>query len=275
MHDVTTLNNFFQERFSELVKEREFSQKEVAEGVGITRQAVSLYTTGQRTPDINSLYKICNFFNISADYLLGLSEVKSFDFENKAINKKLGLSEESIDIIEGLSYRYDFVCMGKEPNDSEYMAIDIFNKMLVTYDCGNSFEALIHNIWLYALQEESIKALKRWSLDRFCEKNHIEYDKENYTFKKDGKKLDVKQVESDHNSYSHWIICKIYKEELDSEYKLYKLAEDFKKICKDISFRLREKIFESDVFKDYYIYYEDAYCEYEETGNKKEYLPPK
>lgn len=99
MDNSTTVDSVFQERFSNLMKERGITQAEASDGIGVTRQAISLYATGKRTPDINSLYKIADFFKVSTDYLLGLSDVQSLDLDVKAISEKTGLSEKSVNAI--------------------------------------------------------------------------------------------------------------------------------------------------------------------------------
>ena len=49
------------------------SQQDLAEQLGIKRQTVSLYQTGQSVPDALQIRKIAQFFNVSADWLLGLT----------------------------------------------------------------------------------------------------------------------------------------------------------------------------------------------------------
>jgi transcriptional regulator with XRE-family HTH domain len=48
-------------------------QSELAKKIGIVPSAVSMYETGVRIPDINMLIKISKYFNVSTDYLLGLT----------------------------------------------------------------------------------------------------------------------------------------------------------------------------------------------------------
>lgn len=48
------------------------SQKEVADAIGVTRSAYSNYEQGLREPDLETLKKICIFFDVSADYLIGI-----------------------------------------------------------------------------------------------------------------------------------------------------------------------------------------------------------
>lgn len=49
-------------------------QEEVAERLGIMRQAYQPYETGKVTPSVGMIKKIATAFNVSADYLLGLSD---------------------------------------------------------------------------------------------------------------------------------------------------------------------------------------------------------
>lgn len=107
MDNPTTVDSVFQERFSNLMKERGITQAEASDGIGVTRQAISLYATGKRTPDINSFYRIADFFEVSADYLLGLSDVQSLDLDVKAISEKTGLSDYSIDILESYNEKFN------------------------------------------------------------------------------------------------------------------------------------------------------------------------
>lgn len=90
----------FQERLNELIQESGKSQKDLADYVGITRQSISLYAAGKRTPDIDVLKEICDYFNVSADYLLGIIDLKSSNIDNKEINKRLGLSDTTIELLE-------------------------------------------------------------------------------------------------------------------------------------------------------------------------------
>lgn len=58
-----------QERIS-----RGFTQKRLAEAIGVTYNAISQYESGAREPSIALLIKICDFLEITADYLIGRSD---------------------------------------------------------------------------------------------------------------------------------------------------------------------------------------------------------
>lgn len=87
----------FQERLREL--QGEMSNTEFADFLGITRQTIGFYLNGHRIPDILCLAQISRRCNVSADWLIGTSDVKSTNADTKATSKYIGLSEESISFL--------------------------------------------------------------------------------------------------------------------------------------------------------------------------------
>ena len=49
------------------------SQKEIAEVLGISQQQYSLIKTGKRELHIDQLKRLCEYYKVSADYILGIS----------------------------------------------------------------------------------------------------------------------------------------------------------------------------------------------------------
>jgi len=92
-----TENKPFPKVLRELMNETNTTQPMLADFIGVTRQTISLYCTGQSTPDIDILVKIADYFNVSFDYLLGKSEAKKR--ENINISDKTGLSEIAIETL--------------------------------------------------------------------------------------------------------------------------------------------------------------------------------
>lgn len=65
------------ERWTRLIslrEERNLSQVEVARALGITRSAFSMYELRQREPDMETVRKLANYFNVTTDYLLGRTD---------------------------------------------------------------------------------------------------------------------------------------------------------------------------------------------------------
>jgi len=69
----------FGKRLKQLREERnpKIYQKELADAIGVSRQAITMWETGQRIPESETLQKLADFFNCSVDYLLGRTNVRS------------------------------------------------------------------------------------------------------------------------------------------------------------------------------------------------------
>lgn len=56
----------------DLREDKDETQKDIAELLNITRQQYSLYEKGYRSLPIDYLKPLCEHFNVSADYVLGI-----------------------------------------------------------------------------------------------------------------------------------------------------------------------------------------------------------
>lgn len=88
-------NSVFANRLRDLMEKNKTTQPQLAEAVGVSRQAVGQWQNGNTVPDILDFQKICNFFNVSADYLLGRSESPSNDKDLKDVADYLGVSDSA------------------------------------------------------------------------------------------------------------------------------------------------------------------------------------
>lgn len=62
----------FYERFTECLKYSNVKQLTLAKAANVSKQCISDYKAGKSVPSIDTLYLICKFLDVSADYLLGL-----------------------------------------------------------------------------------------------------------------------------------------------------------------------------------------------------------
>ncbi|MDE7095570.1 MAG: helix-turn-helix transcriptional regulator, partial [Anaeroplasmataceae bacterium] len=86
--DRMKMGNFL----TELRKEKELSQTDLAEIIGVTFQAVSKWERGEAIPDISILEKLAGFYSVSIDEIIkGEASVK----EEKGIYKSNTLVEEN------------------------------------------------------------------------------------------------------------------------------------------------------------------------------------
>jgi transcriptional regulator with XRE-family HTH domain len=72
-------------KIKELRESRGILQTELASYLGIARNTLSQYETGKRSPDLDTLQKIADFFDVSIDFILGRSE--KIDLEVVAFHK--------------------------------------------------------------------------------------------------------------------------------------------------------------------------------------------
>lgn len=61
----------FSENLMRLRKEKGLSQEALGEKIGVTRQTVSKWETGETTPEMNKLIELAQFFAVSLDELVG------------------------------------------------------------------------------------------------------------------------------------------------------------------------------------------------------------
>ena len=58
-------------------KKKKLSQLKVAMDLSISREVISYYENGKRSPDVNMLVTLSKYFNVSIDYLINGEEFKS------------------------------------------------------------------------------------------------------------------------------------------------------------------------------------------------------
>lgn len=92
-------NKVFPTRLRDLLKNTKTTQAALAEHLGIARQSVAAYCSGESTPSWEGIAKIARFFSCSSDYLLGLSEYSNYSLEQITL-AELGLNETTIENLE-------------------------------------------------------------------------------------------------------------------------------------------------------------------------------
>ena len=64
----------FNENLKTAREKKNMTQKEVADSIGVAKSTYSLYESGNREPNVQTIKKIADTLNVSADDLLGLNE---------------------------------------------------------------------------------------------------------------------------------------------------------------------------------------------------------
>lgn len=111
--------------------------KEILEktGISLTAQTLGRYEKGdyKHKPDIEILAALAEYYNVSADYLLGRTDVITTDTDINAVCKYTGLSEYAIHYL---------INVYSEEQRSGHTLIEYIDNMLV----NDSFRNVIYNI---------------------------------------------------------------------------------------------------------------------------------
>lgn len=82
------------EKLRSLRIEKNLTQKQVADRIGLAISAVSFYESGSRYPTYDTLIKLARMFHVSTDYLLGIADKRNIDVT--------GLDDEDVGLISQL-----------------------------------------------------------------------------------------------------------------------------------------------------------------------------
>ncbi len=66
-----------QHRLYELRKAKDVTQQRMAIDLGVDQTSISSYECGKYLPTVEVLIKLAEYFGVSTDYLLGLSDIKT------------------------------------------------------------------------------------------------------------------------------------------------------------------------------------------------------
>lgn len=93
------------ERLRKLIDEKAnmgIPREKIAEEFGCDTSTITKHYNDNSPVDVEFLYKYAKYFNVSADYLLGFSDVKSADPDDRAICEKIGCSEDTYIALKNL-----------------------------------------------------------------------------------------------------------------------------------------------------------------------------
>ena len=80
-------------KYGEILKELRtyelITQEQMAKIIGINRKTYGLYETQEKVIPLKYLNDLCNYFNISIDFALGVTKIKNYRNSSKEINQNL------------------------------------------------------------------------------------------------------------------------------------------------------------------------------------------
>jgi len=101
----------FSHRLRKLRKENNLTQKDLAEQINVDRATIAGYETKGKEPAYDKLEKLANYFNVSIDYLLGRSDIKT---PEEHLQKLFKDDPELVEILEDFKNDKDRLMTFKE-----------------------------------------------------------------------------------------------------------------------------------------------------------------
>jgi transcriptional regulator with XRE-family HTH domain len=110
------------ERMTELRKSRRLKLREISTAIGVSQSAVSMYESGERRPDYDTLMKIANYYGVTVDYLLrdenNLAGEDKLKFVTEAYARVMLRAKDSDITPHDLDMALDFLIRARQ-RDSE------------------------------------------------------------------------------------------------------------------------------------------------------------
>ena len=134
--DMDNIKKVFSQRFWSLFEEQNYKSisaflreyKERYPYESFTFKVFLQYRNAEATPSMDRLHNLCNMWNVSSDYLLGLSEKKECK-DIQYISKTTGLSEKEI---KALRYIYEEAKLQEKLSKALNATCNIIQKTLET-----------------------------------------------------------------------------------------------------------------------------------------------
>lgn len=83
------MNFEYGKRIKELREKENVSQKQLGKELGISRSSINQFEQQYDIIPIKRLNQIANYFNVSIDYLLGLTNIKNYKVNKHEINREI------------------------------------------------------------------------------------------------------------------------------------------------------------------------------------------
>lgn len=133
--ESTAVTKIFADRLSELIQEEKeagATHEQICKQAGVGAGAMSEWASDMKTANIESLVKISQYFDVSSDYLLGLTNARTNSIDIKTVCTTTGLGEK-------------FVCNLTKVTQEE---IKELNKFLSSRNLIDFLRNLVQYAWL-------------------------------------------------------------------------------------------------------------------------------
>jgi len=85
-------------RLKELRRSRGLTQEELGQAIGVQKAAICKYETGRVTLPPEAMMRLCDFFGVSADHLMGRDVIPFLKSENSSLSRRLMPLPETVGV---------------------------------------------------------------------------------------------------------------------------------------------------------------------------------
>lgn len=136
MENETKVKSCFKERFADLRAKSGLSQSKLGKELLLSPATIGYYENGSRLPDIETAARIAQYFDVSADYLLGLSNAKSVEQDMKTACETTGLTQKAIENIQHIFSLFDTGGTSGKAEESifiDFLESSFFASMMLSF----------------------------------------------------------------------------------------------------------------------------------------------
>ena len=229
------MNNKFSENLKKIRKENNLSQEQLADELGVSRQAVSKWESAVAYPEMDKIITLCNKFNLNVDDLLhkDIKEVKGEEDSKKRINDFindfLNFVTNAVNLFSNMDFKGKMKCLFEQSVISIILLIcslivfailnSLFGKILsfLPNNITSFIMGILGSIIIIALLCVSIMIITHIFKTRY-----LDY------YEKSTKKVNIKDCSEENNNFSEKNSNKIIIR--DAEHSEYKFINSLFKI---------------------------------------------
>ena len=79
----------FSQNLQKLRSEKNLSQEQLADKIGVSRQTISAWESGKASPELDKITTISKLFSVSIDELVGEIKTEASNFDKKEYEKNI------------------------------------------------------------------------------------------------------------------------------------------------------------------------------------------
>ncbi len=161
-----------------LRKDKKLTQTQLANALGLSISAISMYERGDREPDFKTLEKISDYFGVSLDYLHGKKNPNSFKYNLPHLTEDFTV----FPVVGEIAAGYNHIAAEDWTGDT----IEIPDSYLKGHNRNDFFVLSVKGSSMYPMYQDGDKVLilKQSTLNHSGEIGAILYDDECATLKK-------------------------------------------------------------------------------------------